>query len=82
MSAKRTIRHKGNVHMAPEMWCFGLLEHFDGKQLTALMAPRPAEVTDTSKRAKAELFGLESWRVLFDGKPDLKAENNRLAERR
>ena len=29
------------VSAAPELFCFGLLEWFDVKQLTALVAPRP-----------------------------------------
>jgi len=29
------------VELSPELFCFGLLEHFDVKQLAALVAPRP-----------------------------------------
>jgi dienelactone hydrolase len=35
------IDRNWSVEQAPELFCFGLLEHFDIEQLAALVAPRP-----------------------------------------
>jgi hypothetical protein len=47
------------------MFCFGLLEAFDVKQLAALCAPRPVAFRGAGKRTKAELGGLKAWYVLL-----------------
>jgi hypothetical protein len=49
----------------PELFCFGLLEHFDVKQLVALAAPRPVVFRQASDRAGKELAGLKRWYGLF-----------------
>jgi len=40
-SLRETIERNMEVTAAPELFCFGLLEWFDVKQLAALVAPRP-----------------------------------------
>ncbi len=40
-SLKTVIRRNWTVNIAPEMFCFGLLEHFDMPELAALASPRP-----------------------------------------
>ncbi len=40
-SLKTVIEQDWTVDQKPELFCFGLLEAFDIKQLTALIAPRP-----------------------------------------
>jgi hypothetical protein len=43
------------------MFCFGLLEDFDVKQLIALYAPRPVAVVQPSERARKELADLKDF---------------------
>ena len=40
-SLKEIISQDIPVDQKPELFCFGLLEAFDVKQLSALVAPRP-----------------------------------------
>ena len=40
-SLKEPIEKDMDVTKAPELFCFGLVEHFDMKRLKALLAPRP-----------------------------------------
>jgi hypothetical protein len=42
-SLREVIDQDRTVEELPEQFCFGLLERFDVKQLTALVAPRPVE---------------------------------------
>ncbi len=42
-SLREVIQRNWSVTEKPELFCFGLLEAFDVKQLTALVAPRPVE---------------------------------------
>jgi hypothetical protein len=44
-SLKEILESGMGVDKAPELFCFGLLESFDIPQLTALVAPRPVDVT-------------------------------------
>lgn len=60
-SLKEILEQNRSVDQMPEMFCFGLLEAFDVKQLSALVAPRPIGLPDASARAKAELAGLKTW---------------------
>ncbi len=41
---RQVIEQNRGVNEAPELFCFGLLEHFDLPQLEALIAPRPVEM--------------------------------------
>ena len=69
-SLKEIIEQNTSVDEAPELFCFGLLEQFDIKQLTALVAPRPANFVTPSDRAKTELHGLRSWYNLLGADVD------------
>ena len=60
-SLKEVIEQDWSVNQKPELFCFGLLEAFDVKQLAALVAPRPVTFPDASKRAKTELADLAAW---------------------
>jgi hypothetical protein len=60
-SLKEVIEQNGVVDKTPELFCFGLLEAFDVKQMAALAAPRPVVFAEPSTRVKAELAGLKAW---------------------
>jgi hypothetical protein len=60
-SLKEVIEKNWAVTTAPELFCFGLLERFDIKQLAALIAPRPVRFVGADERAKQELAGLDAW---------------------
>jgi hypothetical protein len=55
------IEQNRSVDQMPEMFCFGLLEAADVKQLAALVAPRPLRLPGASDRAKKELSDLKAW---------------------
>ena len=48
-SLKEIIETNRGVNLWPELFCFGLLEAFDVKQLAALVAPRPVTVVKPSR---------------------------------
>ncbi|NQU22309.1 MAG: acetylxylan esterase [Candidatus Nealsonbacteria bacterium] len=58
---KEVIEKDWTVSQTPELFCFGLLEAFDLKQLAATVAPRPVSFIAPSDRAKQELAGLATW---------------------
>ncbi len=60
-SLKEVIEQNRSVDQMPEMFCFGLLEAADVKQLAALVAPRPLRLPGASARAKKELGDLKAW---------------------
>jgi hypothetical protein len=60
-SLKDVLEQNATVDKTPELFCFGLLEGFDVKHLTALAAPRPVVFAAPSARAKTELAGLKAW---------------------
>jgi hypothetical protein len=60
-SLKEVIEQNRTVAEMPEIFCFGLLEAFDVKQLAALTAPRPVQFVGASERVKTELAGLKAW---------------------
>jgi hypothetical protein len=64
-SLKEIIEKSRAVDQMPEMFCFGLLEAFDVKQLSALAAPRPVTFVDAGERARMELAGLKAWYALL-----------------
>jgi hypothetical protein len=64
-SLKEVIEQNRTVAQLPEMFCFGLLEAFDVKQLTALAAPRLVRFVAPSGRAKEELAKLKDWYQLL-----------------
>jgi acetyl esterase/lipase len=64
-SLKELLEQNRSVDQMPEMFCFGLLEAFDVKQLTALVAPRPVTLPLAGERARKELAGLYIWYAVF-----------------
>jgi hypothetical protein len=58
---KEVIEQNRSVDQMPEMFCFGLLEATDVRQMAALVTPRPAVLIDPSERARKELAGLRAW---------------------
>ncbi len=64
-SLKEIIESNWTYAQAPELFCFGLLERFDVKQLAALVAPRPVTFCAPSPRVKSELSGLRNWYALL-----------------
>jgi dienelactone hydrolase len=67
-SLKEVIEQKHEFAFAPELFCFGLLEAFDIRDLAALVAPRPIAVRGASERARQELGG-EGSGVTFEPAP-------------
>ncbi|MGH7174253.1 MAG: alpha/beta hydrolase fold domain-containing protein, partial [Gemmataceae bacterium] len=64
-SLKQLLEQTRSVDQMPEMFCFGLLEAFDVKQLSALVAPRPVLLPGAGERARKELAGLHTWYTVF-----------------
>jgi len=60
-SLKEAIERDWTVSQRPELFCFGLLESFDVKQLAALVAPRPVRFVDPSDRVRRETADLAAW---------------------
>ena len=69
-SLKESIESNWHYEKAPELFCFGLLERFDVKQLAALVRTRPVKFPAPSPRLKRELSGLHDWYALLGGKVD------------
>ena len=53
VSLKEVIAQNRSVEASPELFCFGLLEEFDIKQIAALVAPRRIEAPDAADRLPA-----------------------------
>ncbi|MBN2476203.1 MAG: acetylxylan esterase [Pirellulales bacterium] len=64
-SLKEVLEQNWTVSQKPELFCFGLLEAFDIKQLAALAAPRQVMFQNAGERAKAELAELGRWYPLW-----------------
>lgn len=64
-SLKQVIEQNWSVNEKPELFCFGLLEKFDVKQLVALAAPRRVSLPQPTDRIKTELADLTDWYKLF-----------------
>jgi hypothetical protein len=60
-SLKEIVEQGLPVDKSPELFCFGLLEAFDIRQLAALAAPRPVAFVAPGDRAKAELSPLKAY---------------------
>jgi hypothetical protein len=69
-SLKELVEQNRTLEQSPELFCFGLLERFDVKDLAALVAPRPVVVRQPSERAKAEFAGLARWYQLVGSPHD------------
>lgn len=64
-SLKEVIQKSDTVEQKPELFCFGLLEAMDIKQIAALVAPRPVRFQNADAEAKKALAGLDDfYRVL------------------
>jgi dienelactone hydrolase len=68
-SLKEAIERPIPYSQAPELFCFGLLEAFDVRQLTALVAPRPVVFAGAGGRPHAELQGLPGWFRMLGARP-------------
>jgi hypothetical protein len=64
-SFKELIETNESVSRTPELFCFGLLEAFDVKQIVALLAPRPVHFVNASERVKAETADMPQWYGIF-----------------
>jgi hypothetical protein len=60
-SLKELIEQNRTLNQSPELFCFGLLERFDVKDLAALVAPRPVVIRNPSERAKTEFGSLGAY---------------------
>ena len=60
-SLRELVEQNRTFDQSPELFCFGLLEQFDVKDLAALVAPRPVVIREPSDRAKKEFAGLAAW---------------------
>lgn len=58
-SLKEIIEQNLTAATAPELFCFGLLEHFDLRQLVALVAPRRVHFREPSARVQREISPLQ-----------------------
>jgi dienelactone hydrolase len=67
-SLKEIIEQDWTVQQRPELFCFGLLEQFDIKQLVGLIAPRPMQFREASERVKQELQGLDRCYATLGGR--------------
>lgn len=71
-SLKQVLEQDRTFDQSPELFCFGLLEAFDVRQLVEIVGWRKILVHDPSDRAKAEFKGLlilesdAKFRSLFD----------------
>jgi hypothetical protein len=54
-SLKEIIEQNLTAENAPELFCFGLLEHFNVAQLVALVAPRQVHFREPSARVRQEI---------------------------
>lgn len=64
-SLKQVIESNWSVNGKPEMFCFGLLELTDIRQMAALVAPRPIHFEQPGQRVKDELADLADWYELL-----------------
>ncbi|HEV3257360.1 MAG TPA: acetylxylan esterase [Gemmataceae bacterium] len=60
-SLKEVIEQNRTVEQTPELFCFGLAEGFDVRELAALSAPRPVVFSKAGARARSELAPLKPW---------------------
>ena len=70
-SLKEIIEENRAIFDKPELFCFGLLEAFDVRQLAALTAPRSIKLVHPSQRAKTELSSLAPWWEARGGKLEI-----------
>lgn len=74
-SLQQILEQNLSTDRTPELFCFGLLEAFDIRQMAALVAPRPARFTEPGARAGQELAPLRDFYKLLGSDVDpLQAE--------
>jgi len=64
-SLKEIIEENTSAGKKPDLFCFGLLEYFDVKQLVALSAPREITFTSPSDRVQSEIAELKDFYSLI-----------------
>jgi dienelactone hydrolase len=64
-SLQEILERNRAVNQWPEVFCFGLLEHTDIKNLVATIAPREVAFGKPEDRVKKELAGLKEWYALL-----------------
>jgi hypothetical protein len=69
-SLKETIEQDRTVTDRPELFCFGLLEVCDVRQLVAAVAPRPVSFLEPSARLQKELTAVKGWYTLLGKEHD------------
>ena len=69
-SLKEVIERNYSVDDKPLLFCFGLLEHFDIRQLVAMVAPREVRFVNAAERAREELKDLKDWYVALGSRFD------------
>jgi len=74
-SLKEVIETDDSVDQRPELFCFGLLEQFDIRQIGALAAPRRLTFRRASARVAAELGELAAWSEALGGSVTLEPED-------
>ena len=67
-SLKQAIEENRSYAQTPELFCFGLLEVVDIRQLVALQAPRPVRIRAPAERVRLELREIENVYEML-GKP-------------
>ncbi len=64
-SLKEVLERNLRADQTPELFCFGLLERFDLRQMVALAAPRPVRFLSPDERVRTEMRGVsEFYRTL------------------
>jgi hypothetical protein len=66
-SLKEVIKSGVEYSERPEVFCFGLLESFDVRQVAALVAPRPVKLVDSSEQSRRDFRGLGDWYTTLGG---------------
>lgn len=61
-SLRQVIEEHWTVDQRPEWFCFGLLEHFDIRQMAALAWPTAIKFHEPSSRLEKELGGWDDWK--------------------
>jgi hypothetical protein len=64
-SLKEIIERNDSVDKKPMLFCFGLLEQTDIRQMVALIAPREVRFLSASDRVRKELRDLKAWYQLL-----------------
>ena len=69
-SLKEIIERNDSVDRKPILFCFGLLENFDIRQLVAMVAPRRVQFIAPSERTKEELKDLKAFYATLGSQSD------------